>query len=123
MAACIADVRLLCNELERAITALAENDLEKLSAGVAAQEDLADKLHAWVQRYQASPGTKGKYSHPAPSELATLNNLLRTYSGLLQRSTRTANVRLALCRTYQQPGQDTTSSSARSAGRSWWCEV
>ncbi len=99
----LADIRDLCVEFQRAIAALASNDLQTLEAGIAAQEQLAGQLQNWFR------GIPPRRSHHAeapisinPGEFRELVNLTRVYSALLQRSMRSVRLRMALCRTYQQ---------------------
>jgi len=98
-AACVADIRELCVEFQRAIAALASDDLETLEAGIENQDQLANKLQDWFRTQPASEPAAVKIN---PTELRELINLTRVYSSLLTRSIRTVRLRSALCRTYQQ---------------------
>jgi hypothetical protein len=94
----VADIRNLCIEFQRAIAALASDDLATLEAGIENQELLANKLQEWF-RGDANERPEVKVH---PSALRELINLTRVYSSLLTRSIRTVRLRTALCRTYQQ---------------------
>ena len=99
----LADVRDLCVEFQRAIAALASNDLQTLEAGIAAQEQLAGQLQNW---FRGIPPPRSDNEEAAirinTGEFRELVNLTRVYSALLQRSMRSVRLRMALCRTYQQ---------------------
>jgi hypothetical protein len=97
--ACIADIRELCGEFQRAIVALSSDDLETLEAGIEVQDNLANKLQDW---FHHQPSNRQISVTVNSSELRELINLTRVYSSLLTSCIRTARLRMALCRTYQQ---------------------
>lgn len=124
VAVCISDVRALCAELEHAIEALTGNQLEKLEAVVVAQEDLADKLHKWIQVYGPNAAEKSAIRFDSrPSEFSTLAKLIRLYSTLLKHSMRSATVRTALCKTYQATRYNRTGDIAAGDSGDWSWEV
>jgi len=98
-ATCVADIRELCVEFQRAITALASDDLPTLEAGIENQDQLANKLQDWFRTQPAGDPATVKINS---AELKELINLTRVYSSLLTRSMRTVRLRSALCSTYQQ---------------------
>ena len=99
----LADMRGLCVEFQRAIAALACNDLQTLEAGIAAQEQLAEQFQNW---FRGIPPPRSDHEEATirinTGEFRKLVNLTRVYSALLQRSMRSVRLRMALCRTYQQ---------------------
>jgi hypothetical protein len=117
-----ADVQLLCAELERAIAALAADDLESLKAGIPLQEEISERLQSWA--HTQAGGSSGR-AMPArkslPAEFLPLVKLTRLYSALLKRSMRSTNLRAALCETYRQSFSTVRLASEISAGLS--CEV
>lgn len=117
-AACAADLRELCVEFQRAIAALAADDVAAVETATAAQEQLADKLQNW---FQGLPSGEQPTISIHPADFRELVNLTRVYSGLLQRSLRSARLRAALCQTYRQSFPTTKDEPA--AAPSWSCEV
>ena len=99
----LADVRDLCLEFQRAISALASSDRETLEAGITVQEQLAQRLQNWVRGVLPSTSNKEDAADRVNLvEFRELVNLSRVYSLLLQRSLRSVRLRVALCQTYQQ---------------------
>jgi hypothetical protein len=116
---CIGRVRSLCQELERAVRALANSDLNEMEAGMAAQESIADKLHSWVEQYGPRSAQPLERMDRAKDDVNKLSRLVRIYSGLLQHSSRSANVRLALCRTYRHGNSHTENAVDAGDGSRW----
>jgi hypothetical protein len=114
---CVADIRELCVQFQRAIAALAANDIAELETATAAQDSLVDKLKGWVRGQPSGQRPSIKVS---PSDFRELVNLTRVYSDLLQRALRTTRLRAALCQTYKQ---NFPSESEPVAATGWSCEV
>lgn len=113
----VAEIRELCVEFQRAIAALASNDVAAVEASTAVQETLVDKLQDWfrVQKSDQEPTVKVSIS-----DVRALINLTRVYSSLLQRSLRTTRLRASLCQTYRQ---NFPSASEPAAATGWSCEA
>ena len=112
----VAEIRELRVEFQRAIAALASNDIEELETSTAAQENLVHKLQNW---FRAQPGNRASFK-VSPSDIRELVNLTKVYSSLLQRALRTARLRAALCHTYRQ---HFPAGSEPVAASGWSCEV
>jgi hypothetical protein len=112
-----AEIRELCVQFQRAISALATNDITELETATAAQDSLIDKLKTWFNGRPSDQQTSIKVS---PSDLRELANLTQVYSSLLQRSLRTTRLRAALCQTYKQ---NFPAESEPMAATGWSCEA
>jgi hypothetical protein len=112
----VAEIRELCVEFQRAIAALASNDVAAVETSTAVQESLVDKLQDWF-RGQNSVQPAMKVS---ASDVRALINLTRVYSSLLQRALRTTRLRASLCQTYKQ---NFPSVSEPAAATGWSCEA
>lgn len=115
--ACVADIRELCVQFQRAIAALASHDLAAIETSTEVQESLVEKLHDWFRGQNAGQQPAIKVF---ASDFRALVNLTRVYSSLLQRALRTARLRASLCQTYQQ---DFPSAPEPAAATGWSCEV
>jgi hypothetical protein len=113
----VAEIRELCVEFQRAIAALASNDVAAVETSTAVQESLVDKLQDWfrVQKSDQVPAVK-----VSASDVRALINLTRVYSSLLQRALRTTRLRASLCQTYRQ---NFPSASEPAAATGWSCEA
>lgn len=114
---CAAGIRELCVQFQRAIAALASDDLEALEASTAIQDSLVEQLQLC---FRGQPTGQQPAIKVFPSDLSELVNLTRVYSSLLQRALRTARLRAALCQTYKQ---NFPSASEPLAATGWSCEV
>jgi hypothetical protein len=114
---CVADLRELCVEFQRAIAALAADDVAAVETATAAQEQLAEKLQDW---FRGLPSGERPSITISPGDFRELVNLTRVYSALLQRSLRSSRLRAALCETYRQAFPATRNESVAT---SWSCEV
>lgn len=115
--ACVADIRELCVQFRRAITALVSDDLAAIESSTETQQSLIDKLQDGLRRLTSGERPATKVS---VSDFKALVNLTRVYSSLLQRALRTVRLRASLCQTYRQnfpSGPDTTAATG------WSCEV
>ncbi|MGH9536877.1 MAG: hypothetical protein ACRD3H_03080 [Terriglobales bacterium] len=112
-----AGMRELCVQFQRAIAALASDDVAELETSTAAQDNLVEQLQAW---FRAKPSGQQPSIEVSPSDFRELVNLTRVYSSLLQRALRTTRLRAALCRTYKQ---NFPSSSETAPATGWSCEV
>jgi hypothetical protein len=112
-----AEIRELCIQFQRAIAALAANDIAELETATAAQNSLIDKLKDW---FGGQPSDQRPSIKVSPSDLRELANLTQVYSSLLQRSLRTTWLRAALCRTYKQ---NFPAESEPVAATGWSCEA
>lgn len=112
-----AEIRELCVQFQRAIAALASDDVAELETSTVAQDNLVEQLQAWFRGQPAGQQPSVKVS---PSDFRELVNLTRVYSSLLQRALRTARLRAALCRTYKQ---NFPSASETAPATGWSCEV
>lgn len=113
----VAEIRELCVEFQRAIAALASNDVAALETSTAVQETLVDKLQDWFRVQKQDQGSAIKVSS---SDVRALINLTRVYSSLLQRALRTTRLRASLCQTYKQ---NFPSASEPAAATGWSCEA
>ena len=82
-------------EIGHAMLALAENDLSGFEKSVAQQGCLCDDF-AQASAMPASAEAKGR----ARRQIVELMQMMRVYSSLLQRSSRSIGLLLALCRIY-----------------------
>jgi hypothetical protein len=114
---CVAEIRGLCVQFQRAIAALAANDIAELETATAAQDTLVAKLKTW---FRGQPSARQPSIKVSPSDFRELVNLTKVYSSLLQRALRTTRLRAALCQTYKQ-NFPTESQPVTATG--WSCEV
>jgi hypothetical protein len=112
-----ADVRELCVQFQRAIAALASDDVATLETSTAAQDGLIAKLQDW---FRAQPSGQPPSIRRSPEDFKHLVNLTRVYSSLLKRASRTARLRAALCQTYHHAFPV---ASEPEAATNWSCEV
>lgn len=115
---CVADLRDLCIEFQKAIAALAADDVAAVETATAAQEQLAEKLQDW---FRGSPSGERPSIAISPGDFRELVNLTKVYSALLQRSLRSSRLRAALCQTYRQAFPATKDDTVPAS--SWSCEV
>jgi predicted translin family RNA/ssDNA-binding protein len=115
--ACVAEIRELCVQFQRAIAALAANDIAELETATAAQDSLVDKLKNW---FRGQPSDQQPSVKVSPSDFRELANLTQVYSYLLQKALRTSRLRAALCETYKQ---NFPSESEPAPATGWSCEV
>jgi len=113
----VAEIRELCVEFQRAIGALASNDIAAVETSTAVQESLVNKLQDWFRGQASGQDLPLKVS---ASDFRALINLTRVYSSLLQRALRTARLRASLCQTYKQ---NFPSASEPAAATGWSCEA
>jgi hypothetical protein len=113
----VAEIRALCVEFQRAIAALASNDIAAVETSTSVQESLVDKLQDWFRRQSSAQQPAIKIS---ASDLKALINLTRVYSSLLQRALRTTRLRASLCQTYKQ---NFPTASEPDTATGWSCEV
>ena len=113
----VAEIRELCVEFQRAIAALASNDVAAVETSTAVQESLVDKLQDWFRGQVSGQQPAIKVSS---SDVRALINLTRVYSSLLQRALRTTRLRASLCQTYRQ---NFPSVSEPAAATGWSCEA
>jgi hypothetical protein len=113
----VAEIRDLCVEFQRAIAALASNDVAAVETSTAVQETLVDKLQDWFRVQKQDQESAIKVS---ASDVRALINLTRVYSSLLQRALRTTRLRASLCQTYKQ---NFPSVSEPAAATGWSCEA
>ena len=114
---CVAEIRELCVQFQRAIAALAANDITELETATAAQDSLVDNLKNGFRRQPADQQPSVKVSR---SDFRELANLTQVYSYLLQKALRTTRLRAALCQTYKQ---NFPSESEPAPATGWSCEV
>ena len=113
----VAEIRELCVEFQRAIAALASNDVAAVETSTAVQESLVDKLQDWFRGRASGQQLAIKVS---ASDVKALINLTRVYSSLLQRALRTTRLRASLCQTYKQ---NFPSASEPATATGWSCEA
>jgi hypothetical protein len=119
--ACVADLQELCAEFQRAIAALATDDLAAIETSTEVQESLIEKLQEWCREESLRGHSLDKSSTikiPA-QDFKALVSLTQVYSSLLQRAMRTARLRASLCRTYRQ----NFPSAPEPAATGWSCEA
>lgn len=114
---CVAEIRELCVQFQRAIAALAANDITELETATAAQDSLVDNLKNWFRRQPSDQQPSIKVSR---SDFRELVSLTQVYSYLLQKALRTTRLRAALCQTYKQ---NFPSESEPAPATGWSCEV
>jgi hypothetical protein len=115
--ACVAEIRQLCVQFQRAIAALASDEIAELESSTAAQDGLIEKLQTW---FRGEPAGREPSIKVSPSDFAELVSLTRVYASLLQRASRTVRLRAALCQTYKQ---NFPAASQPVAATGWSCEV
>jgi predicted translin family RNA/ssDNA-binding protein len=115
--ACVAEIRELCVQFQRAIAALAANDIAELETATAAQDSLIDKLKNW---FRGQPSDQQPSVKVSPSDFRELANLTQVYSYLLEKALRTSRLRAALCETYKQ---NFPSESEPAPATGWSCEA
>ena len=122
-------LRVLAAEVEAGMFALAHNELPKFREHVTQQENLCSKLQELMITLCAhrkhelnltstSDSNIEKQIHAAHRKLAEVN---RQYALLLERSNRSLSLLTALCRTYGDRFEQTTSRPTPYA--TWSCEV
>jgi hypothetical protein len=114
---CVAEIRELCIQFQRAIAALTSNDIAELESSTAVQDSLVDKLQDW---FRGEPSGRQQSLKVSPADFRELVNLTKVYSSLLQRALRTTRLRAALCRTYKQ---NSPAEPETVAATGWSCEV
>jgi len=112
-----AEIRELCVQFQRAIAALASDDIVALEASTAEQDNLVEQLQAW---FHGQPSGQQPSITVSPADFRELVNLTRVYSSLLQRAVRTARLRAALCQTYKE---NFPAAQEPEAASGWSCEV
>ena len=111
-------VRALSSEITAAIAALEKNDLQRLQAAIARQEQICHHMVAAKWSPLAPSAADTDLLRAAYAELAQLN---RVYAGVIKRSKRCADLLLALYGSCGIGyGKDLSGSSAR---QSLTCEV
>lgn len=113
----VAEIRELCVQFQRAIAALASNDVAELENSTAAQDSLVEQLQGW---FRGQPSGQEPSITVSPSDFRELVNLTRVYSSLLKSALRTTRLRAALCQTYRQ---HFPAESEPAAASGWSCEV
>jgi hypothetical protein len=114
--AVVAEIRELCLQFQRAIAALASNNIAELENSTSVQDGLVEKLQVWC-----TGQSKDEASVKAMrSDFRELANLTKVYSSLLQSALRTTRLRAALCQTYKQ---NFPAESEPVAATGWSCEV
>jgi hypothetical protein len=114
--AVVAEIRELCLQFQRAIAALASNNIAELENSTSVQDGLVEKLQVWFTG-QSKDEASVKVRR---SDFRELANLTKVYSSLLQSALRTTRLRAALCQTYQQ---SSPAESEPVAATGWSCEV
>jgi hypothetical protein len=114
---CVAEIQQLCVQFQRAIAALASDEIAELESSTAAQDDLIEKLQTCFRGQLSAQQPSIKIS---PSDFTELVNLTRVYALLLRRASRTVRLRAALCQTYKQNFPAATQPVAATG---WSCEV
>lgn len=120
--ACVAEIRQLCVQFQRAIAALASDEIAELESSTAAQDGLIEKLQTCFrgQKFRGQPSGQKPSIKVSPSDLTELLSLTKVYASLLQRASRTVRLRAALCQTYKQ---NFPAASQPVAATGWSCEV
>jgi hypothetical protein len=118
----------LARELERAMTAIVQNDVAEFEDSLALQQALSERLTTLVQPNTPIPGPKcapsgvdptlGPQIRAAAEAVRTLN--LR-YSILLQHASRSVAMMVSLFRSFQ--GEMQEGSGARLHHATWSCRV
>ena len=113
----VSGIRELCVQFQRAIAALASDDLAALETSTASQDGLVEILQDW---FRGQPSGQPPSIRVSAADFRELVNLTRVYSSLLRRALRTARLRASLCQTYRQ---SFPSASEPAAATGWSCEV
>jgi len=114
--AVVAEIRELCLQFQRAIAALASNNIGELENSTSVQDGLVEKLQVWFTGQSKDEASV----RVMLSDFRELGNLTKVYSSLLQSALRTTRLRAALCQTYQQTFP---AESEPVAATGWSCEV
>jgi hypothetical protein len=114
--AVVAEIRELCLQFQRAIAALASNNIAELENSTSVQDGLVEKLQVWFTG-QSKDEASVKVMR---SDFRELANLTKVYSSLLQSALRTTRLRAGLCQTYKQ---NFPAESQPVAATGWSCEV
>jgi hypothetical protein len=115
--AVVADIRELCVEFQRAIAALATDNVAALESSTEVQEGLVKKLQDGLRK---QPTGERSSTKAAAADFHALFNLNRVYASLLQSALRTARLRASLCQTYKQ---NFPAAPEPAAATGWSCEV
>ena len=113
----VAEIRELCVQFQRAIAALASNDVAELETSTAAQDGLVEKLQSW---FRGQPSGQQPSIKVSPSDFRELAHLTRVYSSLLQSALRTTRLRAAFAR---PTSRHFPAESEPAAASGWSCEA
>lgn len=120
-------LRSLARELERAMRAIAHNNLSELEESIASQEDLSIRLTALAQdRRGAAPqlasagASDGDFRQEVQAAAGELQKLNLRYSMLIEHSSRSAAQMAALFSSLR--GQFQEDSGAREKQQTWSCQ-
>lgn len=117
-------LRSLARELERAMQAIAQNNLSELEESIASQQDLSIRLTALAQdRRGAAPqlaSADGDLRHEVHAAAGELQKLNLRYSMLIEHSSRSAAQMAALFSSLR--GQFQEDSGAREKQQTWSCQ-
>lgn len=123
-------LRLLALELDRAMLAIAENELETLEESVAYQETLSDRLHQLADELKSQPNGEPTSLPQLPDENLmrqirtasdSLQHLNRQYAALLVQSSQSVAMMVSLFSSFQ--GQLREGSGPRLKVQTWSSRV
>ena len=125
----LAGVRDLRGELERAMRAIADNQLSDLEESVSHQQALSTHLHTAAQglSFSLEDGVSKWAASPLSGDLVcqihaatnVLQNMNQCYSALLRHSSRCAGQMVLLSQTFQ--GEEATGSASNR--QTWSCQM
>ena len=124
----LALLRSVAREIERAMKAIASNNLTELEDSIASQQDLSTRLTqlAHHRRGQPAPSpsadhTDGDLRREVQAAAGELQKLNLQYSMLIEHSSRSAAQMAALFSSFR--GQFQEASGAREKHQTWSCQV
>lgn len=123
-------LRSLSSEVQRAMDAIATNDLEVLEGSIAVQQDLSERLSHLADQFSIASRASAASPSPLPGSglmgeirtaSAELQRLIFRYSILLEHSSRSAALMASLLSSFQ--GQLQEGSGTRPKVQTWSCQI
>jgi flagellar biosynthesis/type III secretory pathway chaperone len=118
-------LRALAAELERAMHAIADNNLPELEDSVAAQQSLSERLSALANAFRAPAPHTAPVSGSLGAEIRAAQNQLQQlnlrYSILLEHSSRSVAMMASLLNSFR--GQIQEAPGARPKHQTWSCRA
>lgn len=122
-------LRSLAQELERAMQAIARNDIDALELSIANQQEMSSQLNALAEETKASPAALPFSSDSIDPDLTQqiraasgeLQQLNLRYSILLQHSSRSVALMASLFSSFR--GEFKEASGIRLSRQTWSCQM